>query len=242
MAPGADSGRYLGFYRAVRNESGQIVFYAQTKNSEGLTSEALYSGLAGEIIPLARHGTVVRGAPDPISYVNVPNTLEINAAGRTAFGANFENDGGAHESIVVGARGSLTIAAQPGMPAPGRPSGVKFSYLSVYSLRMFQEQILFQATDDSAEEVTGLYAGPVVARTGAHAPGTPAGVFYDSPSGEGIYSSGTVAFFAGLKGTGIRQGKNDVGLWAGNAGSRATRNPSRHASSWDGTRGDVPGI
>ncbi|MBA2436353.1 MAG: putative Ig domain-containing protein, partial [Chthoniobacterales bacterium] len=234
--PGPGSKIYReGFYPPGLSDSSHVVFWDPRDDGTGSSAIALYSGLPGSIALLAEKGGIVPGAPGPISYLytaglNIANSpMPINDANRTAFGATFEGGSGG-PSILVGAPGSISIAAESGMQAPGLPSGVTFYSLYTGTLSLKSEdRLAFAATlfDNSTQAYTqGLFAGlpnslAFLARTGDPAAGTDPGVFYDLESSSvfpSLSESRTVAFGGYLTGLGVRD-SNSNALWVGVPGA-----------------------
>ncbi len=223
-APGPGGKIYTGeFDLPDLNESGTTLFGDNRDNGFDTNVFALYVGPPGAITLLAKQGDLVPGSANPINKVisvGGPYDVQINEAGQAVFGVLFAGD--QQFSLVVGAPGSLTIAARPGMQAPGLPSGVKFDILRLETASItLGGRILFQANVNSATESygDGLFIGPpgnlaLFARTGDQAAGTAPGVFYDMRQvSSSLSASGSVAFGTLLSGLGVRRPMStDCGL------------------------------
>jgi hypothetical protein len=234
LAPGPDGKIYLGPFSPLGlSPSSNIVFQDYRGYDLGSSSLALYTGLPGAIELLAENGDIIPGAPGPILELDAGgssvanSTVPINNANHTVFGATFEGD--TYRSLVVGAPGSLSIAAEPGMQAPGLPNGVTFSFLNNSTLSLNSEdRLAFEAQlfDSSTQTYSeSLFSGlpnslALLARTGDQAAGTDPGVFYEIFSGSvpRLSESGVVAFGAYLTGNGVQQ-SNSNALWVGVPGA-----------------------
>jgi hypothetical protein len=149
----------------------------------------------------------------------------INDAGNLAFSASLTGGGFDpinQSSIWSGPPGGLTARVLSGHPAPGTPAGVMFESAS--------EPVIGGAGDIAfrgwltgpgvtPENARGLWrqkdgVTELVMRAESQAPGTPAGVLFESfNSGLPLINGlGQVAFHAYLSGPGI-DGTNNHGIW-----------------------------
>jgi len=161
------------------------------------------------------------------------DTASLNAAGHTIFrailagaGVDLTNDSG----IWSEGTGTLTLLAREGDQAPGALAGVDFDFFNNLLINdSGQAAILASLVGTGVDNTnnigiwsqgTGTLA--LVARTGSHAPGTPAGVvfsFFDS-SGLLLNNAGQTAFRGILTGPGV-DATNDRGIWSERPGTVA---------------------
>ncbi|MEO6971673.1 MAG: choice-of-anchor tandem repeat NxxGxxAF-containing protein [Chthoniobacterales bacterium] len=206
-----------GFSVCGLNVSGEVLFNSGLDDG----NQAFFVGLPGTLQVLAAIGDVIPGAPGPIDNLSIAS---INDAGRALFGALFSGDW--YFSLVVGEPGSLSIAAEPGMQAPGRPPGITFTLIDLQTASLQeQDRILFQALDTGENVNLGIYTGlagdlALLAHSGDQAAGTDPGVAYDieSLAAQALSASGTVAFGTFLTGIGVNN-TNWNGLWVGTPGA-----------------------
>jgi hypothetical protein len=178
---------------------------------------------AAPIRAVAFIGQQAPGMPAGATFTSIGRTF-LNDTGQTAFLANV----GDIEGIWSESSGRLELVAAVGSPAPGTP-GLAFSRLCPWF--KFIElnsagEIAFEA-DLTHINDRGVWAGGpgslrLVARQGDHAPGTPDGVTYTSPSlvPPVLNDAGQTAFVAYLTGPGV-DSANASGIWSQGSGSLA---------------------
>ena len=163
----------------------------------------------------------------------------LNDAGQTAF---FASSGELHiaNGFWSEGSGSLAAVARTDQQVPGLPDGVTV-FIDVGDGRAVINNagpIAFS----SFIEGPGVVGLPrailsdrsgslgLVVRTGDHAPGTPAGVNYSSPSNPVLNNAGQIAFVGKLSGPGV-SGANSFGIWSEGSGTMALV-AQRQPSPW----------
>ena len=236
QAPGLPSGAVSGDVNMpVLNDAGRTAFVAAIAGpgaTEG--SQSIWSEGGGSLALLARSGDRAPGTPSGVTYgshyagsdTHFPTPPAINNAGRTAFAANLTgtgvNDTNA-SGVWVGTPGDVTLVARAGSQAPGVPAGVNFAdYRNASPVLNDAGKVAFtwllSGTGVDSTNNAGIWAGEpgglsLVARSGAHAPGTPNGLtFLALPNASTLNNAGQVAFRAWLSGTGGDY--TNVGIWA----------------------------
>jgi hypothetical protein len=121
--------------------------------------------------------------------------------------------------------------AREGDHAPGTPSGIYYSTFHFFSdspvlnnagETAFRAALIgsgVDATNDEGIWSEGSGTLALVAREGDHAPGTPIGVLYGTPSGQVLNNAGHTAFRASLTGSGVDI-SSDAGIWLDDSGSQ----------------------
>jgi hypothetical protein len=165
------------------------------------------------------------------SFSFVPELVEVNARGELAFtpflsGPGLNNTNSAF--VVAGLPNALRVIARSGQPVPG-VSGAFFQSLSsgVFNNALIGSDgsVAFVASYTDTGNDYGLWVAPsngsprLVARSGAQAPGAPAGVVFTNsfqflPPFEELYMNARnqIAFRANLGGPGVGS-TNSVGIW-----------------------------
>jgi uncharacterized protein YjbI with pentapeptide repeats len=194
---------------------------------------AIWSEGSGNLVRVAGIGDPAPGTPEGVKFhlfpTAPPPTPPLNSLGKTAFrgvlagnGANATND----EGIWSQGSGSLALVARGGDPAPGTPSGVVFgpnSFGGIFSSDVALNDNGHTAfrgflTGDgvSSPDSHGIFAESdsglrLVARTGDHAPGTPAGVNFQTLVAPVLNDAGQTAFLAFHTGDGYLGTRS--GIW-----------------------------
>lgn len=233
-APGTGGATFLvlaPFTGTNINGTGQVAFsgfLTGTGITSGVNDRGFWSGAPGSVGLLARIGDNAPGAGTGVVFSSfVFPSITFNSAGQAAFigtvsgtGVTLNNDTG----IWVGAPGSVSLAVREGDAAPDTELNTVFSGFSNHRLNA-SGQLAFNATVTGPISTggTGIWAGTpgsmnLVARANAAAPGTVAGVNFDSFGSPAFNAAGHVAFAAGLGG--IITANNNSGIWARTGGPR----------------------
>ncbi len=232
-APDSLGRTFSQFLSPLMADSGQVSFTGIFPLG---TSAGVYSSSNGNIRRVACDGVQAPDMPDgvlfhyPLSnnqnWISDPAT---NSLGQTAF---FSYMSGPSVPLSVGLwaerAGTLSLVTRQGVSAPGTPSGVQFSSFGSLGWNGFWPafndlgQTAFlggltgtgvNALNDSGiwTETTGSLS--LLAREGAAAPGTEAGVVFDIGSTSPLINNlGNVVFQSFLRGTGIST-SNKYGIW-----------------------------
>jgi hypothetical protein len=221
------------------NDSGQIAFNAtltgagvDTSNNEGIWSEG-----AGSLALVARTGNHAPGTASGVKYgsASSPFTFGVpvfNDSGKTAFRTTVlgaEVDETNNVGIWSESSGSLALVARTGSQAAGTPNGAYYWSLEPPLLNNLGNTAFFGTLVGAGVELEnyrGIWSGgasnlDLVVRQGTHAPGTPAGVSFDTfgvfESGEHVLNgNGDSAFLGYLTGSGVDE-SNKYGIWTGSA-------------------------
>lgn len=208
------------------NSIGQMAFLAglagATVNSSN--DQGIWLGGSSSLTLLVREGDFVPGTPIG-TYLSSLNSPAINSASQVAFSGTYSGSEFG-SGIWSTTSDSLRLVARYGTPAPGMPNGVVFSLSFSDPVLNLSGQTAFSAVlsgpginSSNAYSIWSEGSGTLalVARTGDHAPGTPAGVtfkwIFENPQ---LNSAGKVAFITELTGSGVNL-TNDVGIWAEDA-------------------------
>ncbi len=239
-APGTTDGvKFAVLGSPAANASGQVAFTAQLAGT-GVTSannQGLWSGVPGSLMLVARSGSRAPDTSDGQVYstffidTSIPS---LNGAGQLAFRARLRGpgvDASNDEGIWFGGPGSLRLVAREGSRGFGSSEDPIYQSLSAPVLSDVG-QLAFRCTlrgagvgpaNDTAYFVGAPGSLVLAVREGAHAPGTPDGVYFGdltllSDAAPSLSASGQIAFRAKLTGAGV-DAANDEGIWAGPAGS-----------------------
>lgn len=232
QAAGASPGQLFGSFNItpVINASGAVAFrnvMTGTGITAGVNDRALWAGPAGGLQMLARAADVAPGIGGGIKFADFSTQPAINSAGTVAFRVTLT--GGAvtaanDTSIWYGSTAAnLNLLAREGEPAPGLPTDVNYGQMPDFVVLNGAGRAAFVsglagAGVDSTNN-RAVFAGvpgglAPVARKGAAAPGTAAGVvFNDFDFSVAMNAGGQVAFMGDLAGAGVVSG-NDRGIWA----------------------------
>lgn len=226
-APGAPAGvNYSAFHTQLLTDAG-VVAYAAELSGAGVTTandEAIFGGSLASPQMIAREGDPAPGAPAGVLYSRLAGGVSLNDAGQIAFRAMLKGTGvtGANEwAIFHGNVASPHMTLRSGTAAHGLPAGVNYQIL-LGTAQNNAGDLLYAATLTGSgvtfDNDDVLYAGPVssptlIARSGDHAPGTPAGVNYEFFSAAVMNDGGLVAYTARLIAGGVTP-DNDWALFA----------------------------
>jgi hypothetical protein len=207
------------------NGLGEIALQASLTGMgiNGTNNHGVWVEDAGVLSLVARSGNPAPGVAPDVSFAGFAG-VTLNNAGQSAFlgvltgmGVDSTNDAG----IWSEGPGALTLIAREGSPAAGTAVDVNFS--SFFSPFLNGAgRTAFRATltgmDVGASNDRGLWSeGPgvltLIARKGAQAPGTPAGVSFSNFDDSVLNGAGQIAFYATLTGPGVTAA-NDEGIWA----------------------------
>jgi hypothetical protein len=132
-SPKSNASQFLGGFGPLGIDTSGNVLIGD--NSADGTFDLFAGPLGGSLSVLAQPGDTVPGASGPIQditgTINGFNGYAQAAAfsnGIAVFGARLGQD--SQFSLVTNSPGSLTLIAEPGMPAPGRPAGTTFIKLT----------------------------------------------------------------------------------------------------------------
>jgi len=231
-APGVSNAMFISFDNnfgdssVLQNDLGQTAFVATISGTgvDNTNNLGIWSEGFGPLGLVARNG---EHAPSTSSGVNFGpfgfSDLAFNSSGQTAFfsilsGSNIDSTN--DTALWLGGPDSLELIAQEGAQASGTPSGVSygnfvFGYhrpaLNAAGQTAFMGLLTGLGIDGSND--IGIWSGDsssveLVARTGEHAPDTPADVVF-SFFGESrkrvalLNSAGATVFKGSLSGPGI---------------------------------------
>ncbi len=249
-APGTAVGvSFSQFVTPALNAAGQTAFYAvltgaglDASNNYGIWSEG-----SGALSLVARAGSAAPGTPPGVTFSSLGFDLALNRSGRIAFAASLGGTGvDVTNDFGVWSEGSegLSLVAREGNAAPGTAAAVFFGVLGDPTLNdagqtAFHAGLAGAGVDGT--NATGIWsegsgALSLVVRAGSAAPGTPAGVNFDSFDPPVLNSAGRVAFLARLSGSGV-DGTNEHGVWS--EGSEGLSLVARKGSAAPGTPAGV---
>jgi len=236
QAVGAPTGVLFSDFSDPRlNSLGRTAFWA-TVVGNGVT-EANNSGIwsegAGSLALVARSGGHAPGTPSGVvfEFDGNPDNLTaplFNDTGHVAFSALLTGDGvddTNDRGVWSNRSGSLELVVRAGSAAPGMATGVRFSSVGPALLSNTDTVGLIGTVTGPGVNTSnneGLWLDTsgvtaLVARTGSHAPGTPAGTvfnsFFQGMNSSAINDAGQVLFRAYLTGAGVNS-DNDEGIWA----------------------------
>ena len=228
-APGTPAGvSYQGLFVPIINDAGQVAYFAGLTGSGVTTAndETVYAGSFAAPQLVMREGDPAPGTPAGVKYSIVGGPAALNDAGQLAYlplltgsGVTTANQG----TLYAGNATSPQLVARSGDAAPGTPAGVTYSTFSVSGLNDAGQLAyigFLTGTGVTTTNNRALYAGAIgaphlVARKGAPAPGTAAGVnygeFFDTFSPN---DAGQVAYRVSLSGSGVTTA-NDEAIYAG---------------------------
>ena len=192
---------------------------------------------SGQAVPLLFDTVALTGQAAPgtsagevfSSFSNAPPIL--NSQGQTAFTAFLAGpgvDGLNATGIWSEGSGSLSLVARAGDQAPGTSAGQEFSTL--FAIAGFNNQgqtaftNLLNGSGVDASNIHGLWSEGsgslgLVARSGAQAPGAPAGqVFESNFASVSFNNQGQTAFIGSLTGPGA-DASNNRGVWTEGSGT-----------------------
>ncbi|MEM8782197.1 MAG: choice-of-anchor tandem repeat NxxGxxAF-containing protein [Planctomycetota bacterium] len=181
--------------------------------------DGLWTSTNGVTTPLAIEGEPVPGFGPGSAFGNL-GAATINAAGETAFLADFDDGGGFRRGILVGDTGGFRVAARTSDQAPGLEPGVSFDTFSSPKLNGNGEVAFLSVLGGSGiglDNARSLWrerdgALELIARAGDTAPGTGPGVNFSAFSAPAFNDAGQAAFFGQLVGSGV-VADNDFGVW-----------------------------
>jgi hypothetical protein len=218
------------------NDAGQTAFYGYFAEGSTASSfgQAIWSEGSGNLALVTRSGNQAAGTPNTTKFVGFSDP-SLNNNGQTAFwayvnGSNPDVGEPYDDGIWSQGSGGLTLVARRGNPAPGTQAGVNFGseqLLTFDSLVLSDSgNIAFRAfiSGPGVDELNheGIWSGEtdspqLLARSGSHAPGTPAGVnfetFFAWNGALQMNGLGQSVFTAFLTGDEVVFG-NRIGLWA----------------------------
>jgi hypothetical protein len=221
-APGTGAGiNFSSFNSPELNGAGQVAIHAFLTGPgvTGTNDNGIWRRTASTTDLVAREGNAAPGSAG--ATFGFPAVPLINDVGQLAFDAQITGGAG----VWRGAPGAVQLIARNGIQAPGAPAGVNFSttFRNVGLNKSGQVAFLADLVGsgvDATNEI-GIWTGnestlQLVARTGSPAPGTTAGVRFESLEPTSLNESGQVAFMGTLVGGGTHVGNNQ-GLWRGAA-------------------------
>lgn len=192
-------------------------------------NEAYWIGPPNSPQVLVRKGDAVTGLTN-VNYNlgNLPHRL--NANNQVAFITNLVGSGvtgSTNQGIALGSTGNITLAVRRGDAAPGL-TGVTMSSIDTGALTLNSNGDLAFSTGLSGTGITSAnnaatwikpngQAPVLFARKGDAAPGAPGTTHNDL--GDVRLNNNQFAAFRGTLSGGSVTGANDVGIWAGTAGS-----------------------
>ncbi|QEG34568.1 DUF7453 family protein [Bythopirellula goksoeyrii] len=237
QVPGAEPGVRFGGSVAppALNAAGQTAFVGGLIGSgvDSTNDSGIYLEEGGTLREVAREGNQAPGANPGVVFGPFYPPL-LDAAGHTSFrnflagpGVNFTNE----YAIYSDGTGTLVEVARGGSQVPGANPGVKFFfYFSVPSIVLnspgqtaFRAELNGEGVISTNDE--GIYSqrgGTLaeVARAGNQAPDAGAGVVFRGFSDPVLNSTGRIAFFGELSGTGVN-GANNSGIYSQVGGTLA---------------------
>ncbi len=218
-------------FNLVLNDAGEVGFLGvlDGPSVSVFDEDAVWVGAPGSLQILARGSDFAPGTPD-LSFFSISVNPRLNNSGRAGFASSLIGDGvtsANNSGLWSGAVGSVALVAREGDAGVGGAPGQLYGNPTVLSM-----------SDSGAIVFRGSFTGPGVtpstsaaiwsglpgslalaARAGNAAPGTPAGVVFDSfgflfPA---INADDEIAFYGELAGPGVTA-LNDRGVWAGKPG------------------------
>jgi hypothetical protein len=256
-APGTTGNiRFNGFGPPHLNSAGQAAFVASLAG-EGLccnpyvlptgifNNSGIWMGDGGSLSLVVRAGEQAPGLPAGVRYRGFYDTiLPISSNGPLAFEAGASAPGGANYfGVWAGNPGGFNLVLKAGDHAPDTAPELYFSNFDGpghFKMNSAGQGLLDSElgaldyyTDDNGlwSSKSGTLA--LVARTGDHAPGMPADVYFEGLGRASLNSSGSVAFAAGLSGGGFGY-LFDQSIWSDRSGSVALiASAGRHAAGTD---------
>jgi len=244
QAPGLPAGvNFLSVFNLVLNDAGQMAFssYLEGQGVDATNNYAIWSEGLGSVALVARLGDPAPGTPEGVVFGDGSHLLSsfaVGGAGQTPMKAYVSGPGvipgssGNAQGIWSGGPGSLELVARAGDPAPGLGEGVNFDTFSTALTTIingagqtaFFAKLIGPGVDslsDGSIWSEGSGSLVMVAREGAHPPGTAEGVnFLSLIPGAMLNGAGQTAFAASLSGPGV-DGTNNVGVWSEGSGSLA---------------------
>jgi len=224
-APGSGA-TFSGFDGPVIDNAGQTAFIA-TLSGAGVDSTnqtGIWSESSGSLSLLARKGSSAPGAGAGTNF-NSFNSPLVQVAGRTAFRAGLTAGSFNNQGIWSGSPGNLLMVARNGQEPPNTGSGVAFDNFSLPVLNDGGQTAFncslsgaVNSTNDVGIWSSGSGTLSLVARKGAHAPGTEAGANFDFLTPPALSRAGKTAFQATLTGVGVDV-TNNQGIWSEGSGT-----------------------
>lgn len=212
-APGAGTGVKFSSVGSLRlSAAGQVAFTGSLTGT-GI-NPANDSGLWLDSRLIAQTGSAAPGTGGGVSFAFLSTGIP-NAAGQVAYQASLIGTG-INSGNDAGIWRDNSLVARTGSAAPGTGSGVSFSFVTLGSINS-AGQVAYQAGLTGTGVISGNDTGiwrdsTLIAREGAAAPGTVAGVVFGSLTAPQINAAGQVLFQAQLTGTGINL-LNDASIW-----------------------------
>lgn len=231
-APDVPNGVFFGefFWGPALNSNGHTAFDVRLKgtdinfgNAGGIWSEA-----SGSLSLIAREDNPVPGGLAGVRFGSLANPV-LNSNGQTAFVSYLRGDdidSTNDQGVWSEGIGTLSLVAHKGDQAPGMDTGVSFGNFGFsYLVPAFNSagQTAFTAfltgsgiddTNDLSVWSEGSGALSLIAHEGNPAADTPVGVDFDGFFDPTLNSAGQVAFYAGVRGSGVVNGSNDRGIWS----------------------------
>ncbi|MEZ6191967.1 MAG: hypothetical protein R3C45_11875 [Phycisphaerales bacterium] len=213
------------------NDAGDTAFRGQVTGGGASSSSDLgiWSETSGGLALVAREGDPAPGAGPGAEFSNMVNPL-FNDVGLVAFRGDLRGSavGTNDTGIWLGTPGALSLLARRETQVSGMAPGVIFSGSEGIGLPVLNNigQVAFRATfdgtgiDENNNQVvlladSGLLS--IVAREGEAAPGTGAGVVFNSFLPDvSLNDAGYAAFAGSLRGPGV-DSTNQLGMWVGSA-------------------------
>ncbi|MCH8824205.1 MAG: hypothetical protein IH984_11945 [Planctomycetes bacterium] len=260
QAPGLPAGvNFAVVFGPVLNDAGQTAFssYLEGPGVDVTNNFAVWSEGLGSVALVARLGDQAPGTPKGVVFGDgnqILSSYAVGGAGQTPIKSILSGpgvipgSGGNAQGIWSGGPGSLELVARAGDPAPGLGEGVNFDTFSSALTTIingagqtaFFAKLIGPGVDslnDGSIWSEGSGSLVMVAREGAHPPGTAEGVNYLSLiPGAMLNGAGQTAFAASLIGPGV-DGANNVGVWSEGSGSLAL--VARKGSQAPGTAAGV---
>ena len=233
QAPGTNK-NFLAVASPIINENGNVAFQADITGGVNAPShfDGIWVGMPGSVSLVAGDGQATPPPPSEAFYYALRKNFQFNNNDIAALTSSIvcsnppfaPSDCG--ESAYSGETGNMSIVAGTDMNPPGLPAGITFSTAASTGLNDNGEAVIFatlqgvgvDGTNDRGIWSEGSGSLQLVAREGAPAPGTPAGVNFNNFRQAVINDAGNVAFQGRLVGPGIN-GENGSGIWSDRSGS-----------------------
>lgn len=207
-APGVGAGlTYHQFVTPTINDDG-IVAYLATFQGPGVTSnnnQGIYTGSPGSSQLVRRSDTTAVGTSGGEKFIGFGAPVLGERGDDVAFAARLY---GGNITLVdngyyAGDASGIELVAREGQSAPD--AGARYSSLPGLTPAFADGRIAYRASAGGLAIFHGPPSSPrLLARSGAPAPGTSAGVVYeDFRYGPSVGAPGQVAFFVQLGGTGV---------------------------------------
>ena len=231
QAPGTGKGvKFLDSFfwsRSPRfNNAGQIAFTATLTGPDVVfTNDAgVWAGSTGAVALVAREGDPAPGTAPGVVFGNGITTEPVlNGAGEVVFTTTLTGpgvDASNNSGLWAGGAGSLGLVVRAGDVAPGAGAnflGFQDPVLNDLGQTAFKGTLVDFTIGVCSEETGSL---SLVALQGDHAPGTPAGVTFNTFTPLVLNALGHTLIKALLTGSGVNS-SNDIGYWSTASGTLA---------------------